>query len=305
MLRVTFYSYKGGVGRSLTLLNVAAELRRRGKRVVVVDLDLEAPGIGLTKSTQPERSDNDLGVSDCLLGLEEGMHVPLESVAYERSGISFIRCGARRSELARSISRLAQPTGGDPFEVFLEQLRDELRPDFVFFDSRTGRADIASVGLLYLCEVAVVVTGLNEQSLRGTAEAFADLEDHPARPKRWLPLVVFSPVPPAGYFGLETEPFSRALWERPSSATANNELLDSLYEAAKMVHRIPAAFMAAREHFKAVQESDVVHGVYYDPRAPLIRDELAIGEQLPDLGRAYAKLADALERAALQDKRPA
>ncbi len=42
---VTFYSYKGGVGRSMALANVAALLAREGKRILVVDWDLEAPGI--------------------------------------------------------------------------------------------------------------------------------------------------------------------------------------------------------------------------------------------------------------------
>ncbi|MDP3000885.1 MAG: AAA family ATPase [Bryobacterales bacterium] len=41
----TFYSYKGGVGRSLALLNVAYTLAGRGRHVLVVDMDLEAPGI--------------------------------------------------------------------------------------------------------------------------------------------------------------------------------------------------------------------------------------------------------------------
>lgn len=41
----SFYSYKGGVGRTLCLLNVAWELALRGKRVALMDLDLEAPGL--------------------------------------------------------------------------------------------------------------------------------------------------------------------------------------------------------------------------------------------------------------------
>jgi len=42
---VTFYSYKGGVGRSMALANVAALLARWGRRVLIIDWDLEAPGI--------------------------------------------------------------------------------------------------------------------------------------------------------------------------------------------------------------------------------------------------------------------
>jgi cellulose biosynthesis protein BcsQ len=42
---VTFYSYKGGVGRTMALVNTAAALAQRGMRVLLVDFDLEAPGM--------------------------------------------------------------------------------------------------------------------------------------------------------------------------------------------------------------------------------------------------------------------
>ncbi len=42
---VTFYSYKGGVGRTMALANVAALLARWGYKVLAVDWDLEAPGL--------------------------------------------------------------------------------------------------------------------------------------------------------------------------------------------------------------------------------------------------------------------
>src|SRR3954464_12149614 len=42
----TFYSYKGGVGRSFTLANIAVLLARWGHRVLCLDWDLEAPGLG-------------------------------------------------------------------------------------------------------------------------------------------------------------------------------------------------------------------------------------------------------------------
>ena len=41
----TFYSYKGGVGRSMALANVAESLHEKGLRVIIVDWDLEAPGL--------------------------------------------------------------------------------------------------------------------------------------------------------------------------------------------------------------------------------------------------------------------
>src|SRR4051812_7537453 len=42
---VTFYSYKGGTGRSMALANVAWILAANGKKVLVADWDLESPGL--------------------------------------------------------------------------------------------------------------------------------------------------------------------------------------------------------------------------------------------------------------------
>jgi MinD-like ATPase involved in chromosome partitioning or flagellar assembly len=42
---VTFYSFKGGVGRSMAVANIGAWLYRQGRRVLLVDWDLEAPGL--------------------------------------------------------------------------------------------------------------------------------------------------------------------------------------------------------------------------------------------------------------------
>ena len=42
---ITFYSYKGGIGRSMSLANIAFELAKRNKKILIVDWDLEAPGL--------------------------------------------------------------------------------------------------------------------------------------------------------------------------------------------------------------------------------------------------------------------
>ena len=42
---ITLYSFKGGVGRSMALANISDVLARRGLRVLVMDFDLEAPGL--------------------------------------------------------------------------------------------------------------------------------------------------------------------------------------------------------------------------------------------------------------------
>lgn len=44
-MKISFWAYKGGTGRSLLLANVALELANQGYNVGVIDLDYEAPGL--------------------------------------------------------------------------------------------------------------------------------------------------------------------------------------------------------------------------------------------------------------------
>src|SRR6185369_5293034 len=62
---LTFYSYKGGTGRSMHLANVAWILASNGKRVLIVDWDLEAPG--LHRYFHPFLLDKELTATDGLI----------------------------------------------------------------------------------------------------------------------------------------------------------------------------------------------------------------------------------------------
>jgi nitrogenase subunit NifH len=62
MYTVTFYSFKGGTGRSMALVNVAVDLANRGRTVLIVDFDLEAPGLDTFRLG--DRSRSSLGVVD-------------------------------------------------------------------------------------------------------------------------------------------------------------------------------------------------------------------------------------------------
>ena len=53
---VTFYSYKGGTGRTMALANVAWILAGNGYKVLAVDWDLEAPGLHRSSTRSSTRS---------------------------------------------------------------------------------------------------------------------------------------------------------------------------------------------------------------------------------------------------------
>ena len=79
---VTFYSYKGGTGRTMALANVAWILAANGKRVLVVDWDLESPGLhrffapfidrdALAEHRRRDRPDPGVRVGDHRAGSDE------------------------------------------------------------------------------------------------------------------------------------------------------------------------------------------------------------------------------------------
>src|SRR4051794_26066230 len=67
---VTFYSFKGGVGRSMALINTAGILAgQRGFRVLAIDVDLEAPGLSYLDPRAPDEFPSEI---QRLLPLEDG-----------------------------------------------------------------------------------------------------------------------------------------------------------------------------------------------------------------------------------------
>ncbi len=87
----TFYSYKGGVGRSMALANLAKWFYLRGLRVVVIDWDLEAPGLenffySQQEVEQLERVNTQLGLIDMLLAYKRQFPLLPQPEAYQAQG---------------------------------------------------------------------------------------------------------------------------------------------------------------------------------------------------------------------------
>lgn len=68
-----FFSFKGGVGRTSALMNVALFLARRKKRVLIIDLDLHAPGVDVFDVTEKElrRRLPSYHPTKCYVGLQQ------------------------------------------------------------------------------------------------------------------------------------------------------------------------------------------------------------------------------------------
>ncbi len=109
----TFYSFKGGVGRSMALANIAEYFYRLGLRVLVVDWDLEAPGLEnffFSPTKEREVILAQLGLIDLLtdykrhhLQFTSLLNRALEQVKSSDSELSISRANQDNPQLFKSI----------------------------------------------------------------------------------------------------------------------------------------------------------------------------------------------------------
>ena len=193
---ITFYSYKGGTGRTMLLANVAWVLASNGKRVLAVDWDLEAPG--LHRYLHPFLVDPELsgteGVIDfvtdyAMRAMTPGPKDPdawrsladlsRYAVSLEHNGfpadatLDFAPAGRQGDAYAVHVNSFnwqdfyGRLGGG----AFIEAVKERLRADYdyVLIDSRTGVSDTAGICTVHLPDALVVCFTLNNQSIEGAA----------------------------------------------------------------------------------------------------------------------------------------
>lgn len=156
--RVVYYSIKGGVGRSTALAASAWALAEAGKRVLVLDLDLESPGLSsslLPADRQPAFGITDWLVED-LLGNGDAVIKDLFALSpLSRNGDILVvpAHGRDPGEYISKLGRVWMPSfqadgSRQMWSVRLSRLLSELerhhQPDIVLIDSRAGIDEIAS-----------------------------------------------------------------------------------------------------------------------------------------------------------------
>jgi MinD-like ATPase involved in chromosome partitioning or flagellar assembly len=179
MYVVTFYSFKGGTGRSMALANVAAELANRGKRVLMVDFDLEAPGLDTFPFRRPEKQQPGL-VEFIHSYLATGNAPDVKEFVYETCALShqqsciWMMPAGRQDETYdnrfRAIDWNDLYENEDGFVLFEDlkaQWKQAFQPDYVLIDSRTGHTDTGGICTRQLPDAVVALFLPNEQNRRG------------------------------------------------------------------------------------------------------------------------------------------
>lgn len=210
---ITFYSYKGGVGRSMALANIAYELSKRKFKVLIVDWDLEAPGIerffssfkidnsseGLLQLLTAFKSDNIPNYQDYLWKIETLNEFP----------ISLLYSGREKDPVA--YSALLQDFNWSDFFTLkkgghhLENLRNAWHRDFdfVLIDSRTGLSDSSGICTIMMPDIIVPMFTANYQSLFGIRDIVKFIQT--ARQKLEVDRMVLTVLPIPSRFGTRVE----------------------------------------------------------------------------------------------------
>ncbi|MDX2150307.1 MAG: AAA family ATPase [Bryobacteraceae bacterium] len=193
MYVVTFYSFKGGVGRTLALVNVAAELVRRGKKVLVVDFDLEAPGLDSFASLRCNT--NAPGLLEFVTQYLESAAAPdvssfisqCKSPPSHKGKLYMMASGVRDASYSFRLSKIswsdmyAKRDGYLLFEDLKAQWASTLTPDYVLIDSRTGHSDVAGICTRQLPDAVVLCFIPNEDNIMGLEGIVSDIRSESKR----------------------------------------------------------------------------------------------------------------------------
>lgn len=155
--RVVFFSIKGGVGRSTALAATAWHLAQAGKRVLVMDLDLESPGLStslLREDQQPAYGITDWLLEDLVDNGTEVLDSMVATSALSHDGEIYVvpAHGADPGEYISKLGRVWMPKvcGGrreswsQRLQRLIKELENRIHPDVILIDSRAGIDEIAS-----------------------------------------------------------------------------------------------------------------------------------------------------------------
>ncbi|MFI6644152.1 FxSxx-COOH system tetratricopeptide repeat protein [Streptomyces sp. NPDC050504] len=200
---ITFYSYKGGTGRTMALANVAWILASNGHRVLTVDWDLEAPG--LHRFFHPFLDPVLLRATPGLINLiddyrqEALREVPGRAPDWHRSyarvrphamsvnwpfpeggSLDFLSAGQRQRDYS-IVGNMdwdlfyASYGGGQFFDAMRADMQRYY--DYTLIDSRTGLSDLADICTVQMPQTLVVCFTLSDQSIEGAAAVAHDIGD--------------------------------------------------------------------------------------------------------------------------------
>ncbi|MFM9952107.1 MAG: P-loop ATPase, Sll1717 family [Saprospiraceae bacterium] len=207
-----FYSFKGGLGRTTALVLTGIHLARKGKKVVLMDFDLEAPGLASIFAYQVEDINKIKGIVDYLidlLSLKNQRNLLLltdyyytinqQDIVGSLGGeIILFPAGLVEGNENLYLTKLSKVdplfTGNSQhfgIDVLLNHVNEELQPDHILIDTRTGLNELGGLFLSRYANTVFLFFFGNKQNMFGLETILPKLKAHDSL-KFYL---VNSPVP--------------------------------------------------------------------------------------------------------------
>lgn len=213
----SFYSFKGGVGRTTAAVLTALLLAREGKKVLLIDFDVEAPGLASIFANEEDNTENLLGVKGFIdfwidyeanerklgkISIDDYYFVKNEQILVGNNGgeLVIVPAIATNTENAASyISKLSKANIKYGFgqeyipDIFLKTLEKKINPDFIFIDTRTGINNIGGLVFNRYAQNIFLFFYGNQQNMFGLESILSELKELDARDAKYY--LVNSPVP--------------------------------------------------------------------------------------------------------------
>jgi cellulose biosynthesis protein BcsQ/nucleotide-binding universal stress UspA family protein len=223
---ITFYSYKGGTGRTMALANVACLLARQfQQKVLLIDWDLEAPGLHWyfeqhNLSAKSEAYNQRLQEQPGLIELFEKLSTTVSHPAFDPENAEVTAALVRDLQLDQYIFETYIPniyllkagrfdddysTKVNSFQwvefynhspAIFRFLAEHFKQQYAYtlIDSRTGVTDTSGICTALMPEKLVTIFTPNRQSLSGVLDIAKKATDYRKQSDDLRPLVIF-PVP--------------------------------------------------------------------------------------------------------------
>lgn len=195
----SFYSFKGGVGRTTATILTALLLARQGKKVMIIDFDLEAPGLASIFANQNDDAQSLLSVKgfvdflidfesnerdldkinlddyyfkkneQALVGTQGGELIIVPAISTDsNSSSSYI------NKLSKTNIKFTDSKGYIP-DLFLKKMEEKLNPDHILIDTRTGINDVGGLVFNRYAQTIFLLFYGNQQNMFGLESILPEL----------------------------------------------------------------------------------------------------------------------------------
>jgi len=164
---IAIHSFRGGTGKSNATANLACLLALSGKRVGVVDTDIQSPGIHVLFNLDPKDISHSL--NDFLWGkceIASAVYDVSQSINQESAGKLFlIPSSIRTGDIARVLHY------GYDINLLKEgyqKLLDQLSLDYLFIDTHPGLNEETLMSIA-IADILLIILRPDRQDYQGTA----------------------------------------------------------------------------------------------------------------------------------------